>query len=104
MPPISKDIALKFCGLCNWVYEAWITHKLLFDDNEAQKDSIGKAAAFMVRLSTITQEYSLLQIAKLHDPAIQKNSLNLTVDYMMRFGEWGERRGTIENIFARLLE
>lgn len=104
MDPISKDIAIKFCGLCNWVYETWVTHKFLFDENKTSENNIKKCAAFTSRLSIITQEYSLQQIAKLHDPAIQGNSLNLTVDYMVRFGEWGERRDDIERIHAKLLD
>lgn len=103
MDPISKDVAIKFCVLCNWVYETWVTHKFLFDENKTPKNNIGKSAYFTSRLSIITQEYSLLQIAKLHDPAIQRNSFNLTVDYMVRFGEWGERTGEIKRIHDKLL-
>ena len=103
MDPISKDTALKFCDLCNWVYETWVTHKLLFDENKTPEKNIGKSAALTSRLSIITQEYSLQQIAKLHDPAIQGNSLNLTVDYMVQFGEWGERRDAIRRIHVKLL-
>ncbi len=103
MDPISKDIAVKFCNLCNWAYESWVTHKLLFDENKTQENNIGKSAAFTCRLSIITQEYSLQQIAKLHDPAIQGNSSNLTVDYMVRFGEWGERRDDVKRIHDKLL-
>ena len=103
MDPISKDAALKFCNLCDWVYETWVTHKLLFDENKSPEKNIGKSAAFTTRLSIITQEYGLLQITKLHDPAIQRNSFNLTIDYMVRYGEWGERGADIERIHAKLL-
>ena len=104
MEPISKDIAVKFCEVCNWAYESWVTHKLLFDDNQKTEDNIDKCPYFTQRLSIITQEYSLQQIAKLHDPAIQGNSLNLTVDYIVRFGEWGERRDAIDEIHGKLRE
>ena len=103
MNSISKDAAVKFCQLCNWTYETWVTHRLLFDLNKTPESNIGKAAHFSSRLAIITQEYCLQQIAKLHDPAIQKNSLNLTIDYIVRFGEWDERRGHIEGIHAKLL-
>ena len=103
MDPISKDTALKFCEICNWAYETWVTHKSLFEENEAPNNNIGKAAYFTSRLSRITQEYCLQQIAKLHDPAIQGNSLNLTIDYMIRFGEWAERAELIEEIRGKLL-
>ena len=103
MNPISKDVALKFCELCNWTYEAWVTHKRLFDENKIPESNIGKCVAFTHRLSVITQEYSLQQIAKLHDPATQRSSANLTIDYMVRFGEWDEQKGDIEKICADLL-
>ncbi len=103
MDPITKDIALKFCDLCNWVYETWVTHKFLFDENKTPENNIGKSAYFTNRLSIITQEYCLQQIAKLHDPAKQGKSLNLTVEYMVRFGEWGEREDDIKRIHDRLL-
>ncbi len=99
MDPISKDIACRFCELCNWAYETWVTHKFVFDENKSPENNIGKSAYFTSRLSRITQEYCLQQIAKLHDPAIQGNSLNLTVDYMVRFGEWGGRADDINPDF-----
>lgn len=104
MEPISKDVAIKFCELCNSAYEAWVTHKVLFDENQTPAKNIGKSAYFTARLSIITQEYSLQQIAKLHDPAIQGNSLNLTVDYIVRFGQWGERTDHIKAIHDKLLD
>lgn len=103
MDPISKDVALKFCEVCNWTYETWVTHKFLFDENKTPAKSIGKSPYFTRRLSIITQEYCLQQIAKLHDPAIQGNSLNLTVEYMIRFGEWAGRADDIRKIHNELL-
>jgi hypothetical protein len=103
MDPISKDVALKFCEVCDWVYQSWVTRKLLFDDNNNYKTNIGRAAEFANRLGHITQEYCLLQLAKLHDPAIQGRSLNLTIDYMVRYGEWGDRKAEIERINSELL-
>lgn len=104
MQKISKKIALEFCHLCEWAYEIWMTHRTLFDDNESTERNIGKLKYFTRRLSCITQEYCLHQIAKLHDPATQGGSKNLTVNYMIQFGEWGERAREIESIEARLLE
>ena len=101
--PISQDTAVKFCELCNWVYETWVTHKFLFDENKTPEKNVGKSPSFTSRLSIITQEYCLQQIAKLHDPAIQGNSLNLTVDYIIRFGEWGEQADEIGKIHDKLL-
>jgi len=102
MDSISKDVALKFCKICEWAYEVWVTHTHLFDENEARDNNIEKSAYFTRRLCMITQEYALQQIAKLHDPAIQGNSLNLTIDYIVRFGEWGEKASDIEKISNEL--
>jgi hypothetical protein len=104
MTPISADAATKFCEVCNWAYESWVTHKLLFDENDLPESNIGKVPYFTHRLATITQEYCLQQIAKLHDPAVQSNLLNLTIDYMVRYGDWGERKEEVERLQATLLD
>ena len=99
---VSKEDAEAFCNHCNWAYEVWVTHKCLFDDNPNREDNIGRVRDFTVRLSAITQEYGLLQIAKLHDPWRQGRHCNLSVDYMVRFGDWGARQGRINDISAKL--
>lgn len=104
MNPISTDVAKQFCELCNWAYECWLTHKRLFDDNDRAKTTIGRARDFTARLSIITQEYSLLQICKLHDQAIQRNSVNITVDYIARFGDWGPDTDRIGGYVRRLTD
>ena len=101
---ISKEHAKAFCNHCNWAYEVWVTHKCLFDDNPNREDNIGLVRDFTVRLSTITQEYALLQIAKLHDPWRHGRHVNLSVDYMVRFGDWGATQGRINDISAKLTQ
>ena len=103
-PVMNGEIALLFCEACCWAYQAWVTHKCLFDQNDKKADTIGKAIAFTNRLSTITQEYSLQQIAKLHDPAKQRGGLNVSVDFVVKFGDWGDKDAEIKEIEARLLE
>ena len=44
------------------------------------------------------------QIAKLHDPAEQGDNQNVSVDFVVRFGEWGDREAEIRKIEVRLLE
>ena len=102
MNPISGDVAKRFCELCDWAFECWLTHKRLFDENNRTEKTIEKAKYFTERLSIITQEYVLMQICKLHDPAIQGSSLNLTVDYIIRFGQWGQDAERIQIIVDRL--
>lgn len=100
--PISPDVAKLFCELCNWAYECWVTHKCLFDENEKAETTIDRAKCFTSRLSVITQEYSLLQICKLHDPAIQQSKVNITIDYIVRFGDWGAETPAINQHALRL--
>lgn len=102
MNPISPDVAKKFCELCNWAYECWVTHKRLFDENVKTETTIARAKYFTSRLSVITQEYSLLQICKLHDPAIQNSAANITIDYVVRFGDWGADTSAINQRALRL--
>ena len=102
MDTITPDLARKFCELCNWAYECWTTHKKLFDQNPSPEQTLGKAAYFHDRLSTIIQEYSLLQICKLHDPAVQGKSLSLTIDYMIRFADWGLDEENITRLSSNL--
>ena len=86
---LSDRVVTEFHALCNHAYEAWLTHRILFDNNPRVADlETGRAAPFFVRLSIITQEYALQQIAKLHDPAVQQGRKNLTLEYALRFGAW----------------
>lgn len=102
MNQISQDAAIKFCQVCNWVYECWVTHKRLFDINVNTETTIAKAKYFTCRLSVITQEYVLLQICKLHDPAKQNRSVNITIDYIVKFGDWGADISKIKQLELRL--
>lgn len=104
MQEVTKDIALRFCNLCNWVYEVWVTHRHLFDKNQTPEEDIGKAKHFTSRLAIITQEYCIQQIAKLHDPAVQGNSHNLSIDFILQFGNWGEKAEEIKGMQTELAE
>ena len=103
-PVMNRDIALQFCKVCCWAYQAWVTTKYLFDLNDKKADTIEKATAFFSRLLPITQEYSLQQIAKLHDPAEQKNDRNVSIEFVVKFGEWGDKEAEIKVIEARLVK
>ncbi len=103
-PVMNRDIALLFCRVCGWAYEAWVTHKCLIDQNDKQADTLEKAIEFFNRLSPITQEYCLQQIAKLHDPAKQYDNLNVSIDFVVRYGEWEDKKAEIKAIEARLLK
>ena len=85
----SEIVVYKFCGLCQWAYEAWRTYRVLFDDSpRSAKLRSSTSGEALNRISIITQEYFLLQIYKLHDPASQQGNITLGIDYMIRFGGW----------------
>ena len=63
------------------------------------------------KLSEITQEHALLQIAKLHDPAVVGGKITLGVDYVLTYGGWSaETRDRLAELatqldrFAKLLK
>ena len=102
MEDINDEVAKKFCELCDWTYEVWVTHKVLFDSNSNPENNIGRSPAFTQRLAIITQEYALQQIAKLHDPWYQLGSVNLTIDYIVENGRWGKDKTRIDEVASKL--
>jgi hypothetical protein len=89
MQALSASTVVEFCKLCGWVYEAWLNHRELFDQNpratELQNSCAGDTLA---RLSVISQEYVLLQIVKLQDRAVVSGNITLGIDYMVTYGGW----------------
>ena len=91
MTAISNDLIEEFCELCNWAFQAWATFRVLFDDNpRAAELQRSQGAPALKRLNTICHEYSLLQIAKLHDPAITFGKPTMGIDYILKYGGWSE--------------
>jgi hypothetical protein len=89
MAGLSSDVIVEFCKLCSWTHEVWQFHRALFDDNPLMGTPVLRPHAYTLsRLSTITQEYSLHQLTKLHDPAIQGKSINLSINYVIEYGAW----------------
>jgi hypothetical protein len=82
-------VVVEFCKLCGWAYETWLNHRELFDDN-ARADKLWQSWAgdTLARLSVISQEYSLLQVAKLHDSAVVSGKITLSIDYVVNYGAW----------------
>lgn len=89
MPALSQQVAIEFCNLCEWAYEAWLNHRELFDRNDrADELKKSRASDCLHRLSVISQEYTLLQIAKLHDRAVIAGNVTLSIDYVLTYGGW----------------
>ena len=85
----SEIVVRKFCEICQATYDAWRTHRVLFHKNPRETELIkSPAGKALIRLSIITQEYFLHQVSKLHDPAVQKDQVNLGIDYIVKFGGW----------------
>jgi hypothetical protein len=89
MNALSPVVASKFCELCEHAHAVWRIHRVLFDENP-NKTALGNSPAgpAMVHISEVSQEYMLLQIRKLHDPAVQRDHATLGLDYVLRFGGW----------------
>jgi hypothetical protein len=104
MHALSASVVLKFCNLCQWTYEVWLNHLELFDNNpratELKKSFAGEELA---RLSIISQEYSLLQIVKLHDKAVMNGKITLGIDYVLTYGGWSDSvRSRLEELAKQL--
>src|SRR5438034_5077746 len=98
MATLSEQTVQDFINICHWTYEAWITHRVLFDDNPNGEDS--KYGALLGRLSEITADYALLQLAKLHDRARGKN---LSLEYIIEGGDWDdETETTLRQLHSQL--
>jgi hypothetical protein len=104
MTVLGPKVVEKFCKICNWAYESWTTRQTIFDNNP-NRDQLEKSlgSESLSRISTITQEYVLFQIIKLHDPAVQKGDINLTFEYIINYGGWDQETVLILNdLFSKL--
>ena len=89
MSTISREVADKLFEVCNWAHKTWVLHRTLYDDNpDLTKLGEGHHVSFLSDLNFILQEYSLQQIAKLHDPAIMKGRANLSLAHIVDSGGW----------------
>ncbi len=97
---LTAAVVVEFCKLCNWAYDVWLNHRLLFDDNprmaELEKSVAGEE---FKRLAIISHEYSLLQIRKLHD-----GKITLGIDYVCTYGNWDTTDRTRLNDLAKKLD
>ena len=92
MVALSPNIVKEFCKLCNWAYESWITYRTTFDDNpNIEKLRTSECSEYFTRLRDIMHEYVLLQLMKLHDPAVMGNDINLTFEYVINYGGWNQQ-------------
>ena len=93
MSNIEKKVIEDFCSHCDWAYQCWMMRKHLYDENP---DEIllrhPNHNFFFTRLEKILQEYWIQEVAKLHDPATQDRHDNLSIDYILKAGEWSKHQ------------
>jgi len=89
---LPSRVIEEFCHLCGRAYELWRHHRELFDDNP-RHDELNNASFTgpeFRRLSIISQEYAILQIAKLHDKGVSGSNRTLSIDYVFTQGGWSK--------------
>ncbi len=88
---LSQQIVLEFCKICAWAHKVWLFHREFFDDNPRREElQRSKGAEALMLLNTISHEYSLLQITKLHDNSFVAGKHTLGIDFVMLHGAWAE--------------
>jgi len=91
----SPIVVERFYDLCNRAYRDWRIHKILFVDNPRKRELETSVAGYALeQFSILSQESFLLQIAKLHDPAIVQGHITLGIEYMVRYGGWDKNTET----------
>ena len=96
-PALSETVIKNFCELCSTAYVSWYIRKCLFHEQNNPDFKYLQHhffETFFRRLCNITQEHWILQIAKLHDPAIQGKRINLTIKYVTDYGNWDTATAT----------
>lgn len=86
---LDDKTLLKFFEVCDWAVWALKAHSAIEQAPQINAVMKGKDSRFLWKLSSVTQEYALLQLSKLHDPATQRKRHNLGLDYIIKFGGWG---------------
>ncbi|MCC6502407.1 MAG: hypothetical protein IT362_04635 [Deltaproteobacteria bacterium] len=104
MSALGRTITLEFCKLCGWAHNVWVIHRTFEDNLDAEVVKRLKCPYVVSDLSIITLEYCLLQIAKLHDNAVQNGNKNLTISYVLEFGGWDEKTRSELCMLASKLE
>jgi hypothetical protein len=104
MSALSPLVVEEFCKLCDWAFQVWLTHRELFDENpNAAQLQASRGAEALARLSVITQEYALHQIAKLHDSAVVAGQITLGIDYIIKYGGWDSTTEANLSVLAQRL-
>jgi hypothetical protein len=101
-----------FRNFCQLTYDRWVTRRVIFEHADVEAFTYHKCADVLRLLNDITIEHTLLQMAKLHDPAEQLGRKNLTFDYIITYGGWDTQttsvlatlRGRLDVLLAKSLK
>ena len=101
-----------FRNFCQLTYDRWVTRRVIFEHPDVEAFTHHKCADVLLLLNDITIEHTLLQMAKLHDPAEQLGRKNLTLDYIITYGGWDTQttsvlttlRGRLDMLLAKSLK
>ena len=72
-----KEVHELFIEHCWWAYECWQMHELMCDYEANDPEGI------WARMGIILHEYTVLQIAKINDPAESGGDSNLSLEYFV---------------------
>lgn len=85
----SVIVIKKFCELCDELFSACQLRKCLFDENPLVSElTRPRHQHFFYMLQNILQENWVHKLARLHDPAVQNSAINLSIPYIVEFGNW----------------
>lgn len=111
IPPFTSYLAEEFLARCQEVYSLTQLQKGFFNENTVGGFMTTEPfLAVFQRINNATQEYSLLQLTKLHDPAKTYNkaknsvSYNLTVNYIVEYGELSKETAEKLNLLKTQLD
>jgi hypothetical protein len=88
MMAFTPAVVEKFCELCDWAHTVWSIQKGFETDSRIEALSHAGYGHLFHNLSNMSVEYTLLQMAKLHDPVCQQQRINLTLEFVVDYGSW----------------
>jgi AbiU2 len=108
---LSRTVLDKFRDQCNWAHEVWTLRRALIDHNRRKKTlQRGPYFYFVVAIGNALHDYSLQQIAKLHDPAASGRRVSLTFEYVVEYGGWDTKtlrrlkqiKGRLDSLYKQI--
>jgi len=85
----TEVVIKEFLKICDWLFQTYQMRKYLFDENlDVESIKTPRHNHFFYRIQEVFQDSWLHQLAKLHDPAVQGENINLSIDYIIEFGGW----------------